>query len=178
MTESYRLATRLVGVADCGVSADINDSFTAYALGSCIAVTAYDPIARVGGLLHFLLPEQTADAGRGRDNPFVCADTGIPELIDRCVRSGAVKRRLRVYAAGGASVVKDAAMFDVGRRNHLSLRRVLWKAGLLLQGEAIGGDCWRNVRLELATGKVWVKEGSLPDMELSAGSFKRQERQQ
>jgi chemotaxis protein CheD len=160
--------TKVIGVADCGVSNDVTDRLTTYALGSCIAVTVYDPIVKVGGLLHFLLPDQTADTPRGRDNPFVYADTGMTLMIDNCLRFGAVKRRLQIYAAGGASVMQDAACFDIGRRNHLSLRRVLWKAGLLLQAEAVGGNCWRTVRLDIGTGKVWVKEGARPDVELSA----------
>jgi chemotaxis protein CheD len=166
---SAALVTRVIGVADCGISADARDSLATYGLGSCIAVTMYDPIAKVGGLLHFLLPEQSAvESSRGRDNPFVCGDTGVAGLIGGCVRMGAVKRRLRVHAAGGANVIPDAAFFDIGRRNHLSLRKILWKEGLLLQAEAVGGDCWRTVRLDIGTGKVWVKEGARPDRELSA----------
>jgi chemotaxis protein CheD len=159
---------KVIGVADCGVSNDGSDLLTTYALGSCIAVTMYDPIVKIGGMLHFLLPDQTAETGRGRDNPFVYADTGVAELVDGCLRLGAAKRRLRVHAAGGASVVRDAAYFDIGRRNHVSLRKVLWKTGLLLQAEAVGGTCWRTVRLDISSGKVWVKEGARPDVELSA----------
>ena len=163
------MSTKVIGIADCVVSSNETDLLTTYGLGSCIAVALYDPITRVGGLLHFLLPDQAAAEIGRRDNPFVCADTGVPEMIARCVRLGAVKRRLRVYAAGGASVVKGGTFFDVGRRNQASLRKVLSKEGLPLTGEAVGGECWRNMRLDMGSGEVWVKEGGLPEVQLSAG---------
>ena len=98
------MATRIIGIADCSVSADARDVLTTYGLGSCIAVTLYDPVARVGGMLHFLLPDQTtAETTRGRANPYVYADTGVAGLIGRCVKIGAAKHRLRVYSAGGAT---------------------------------------------------------------------------
>jgi chemotaxis protein CheD len=150
------------------MSADASDLLTTYALGSCIAVTMYDPVVKIGGMLHFLLPDESEESSRGRDNPYVYADTGVARLIEGCLRLGASKRRLRVHAAGGANVLRDAGFFDIGRRNHLSLRKVLWKAGLLLQAEAVGGDNWRTVRLAIGTGQVWVKEGARPEVELSA----------
>ena len=161
------MSTRIVGVADCIVSADDSDSLTTYALGSCIAVTMYDPVSQVGGLLHFLLPDQAlAESRRALRNAFVSAETGIPEMIDMCVRHGAVKHRLRVCAAGGASVVPDAAIFKIGLCNQVSLKKVLLRAGLLLEAEALGGKCWRSVRLDIGTSKVWVKEGEATEVEL------------
>ena len=50
----------VVGVADCQVTNDVSNVLITYALGSCIAVSIYDPVARVGGLLHFMLPEAPA----------------------------------------------------------------------------------------------------------------------
>lgn len=167
------MPTKVIGVADCGISADEKDVLTTYALGSCIAVTLYDPVSRVGGMLHFLLPNlEAGDTTRRRDNPYVYADTGVADMIEGCLRLGAAKPRLRVCAAGGANVMRDAAFFDIGRRNHLSLRKVLWKKGLLLHAEDVGGDCWRTVRLHMSTGKVWIKKGSLPELELGVTAGK------
>ncbi len=49
-----------------------------YALGSCIAVAMHDPVAKVAGLLHYMLPESAIDAAKAQQNPFMFADTGIP----------------------------------------------------------------------------------------------------
>src|SRR5688572_27024943 len=158
---------RTIGVADCLTSADAAESLITYALGSCVAVVMYDPIAQVGGLLHFLLPDCSLDSTRGRSNPLVYADTGIPILLDRCLQIGARKSRLAVSVAGGANVIADGGFFDIGRRNALSCRKALWKAGLLLRAEALGGAVSRSVRIDIATGKVWIKEAGGASVELA-----------
>lgn len=153
---------RVIGVGDCAVSTDPAESIATYALGSCIGVAVHDPVATVGGVLHYLLPESGLDAERARANPFVFADSGVPELVRLCVEAGAEKRRMIVRAAGGASVVKDRGIFSIGEKNHLSLRKALLKAGLMLHSERTGGGTARSLRLEIGTGDLWIKEGSQP----------------
>ena len=68
--------------------------------------------------------------------------------------------------------MKVAAYFDVGARNYLSLRKVLRSHGLRLLAETVGGHSCRTVRLHIATGEVWVREGANPEIEL-AGSTAR-----
>jgi chemotaxis protein CheD len=151
------MSTIVVGVADCKVSAALCDQVTTYALGSCIGLAVYDPQARVGGLLHFMLPD-SGIATQGERNPYKFADTGIPRLIEETCALGAAKRRLEAWAVGAASMLEIAGGFEIGRRNHQALRRIMWKAGMLLQGEAVGGNQSRSVRLDIATGNVWVQE--------------------
>ena len=54
------------------------------------------------------------------------------------------------------------AVFDIGKRNLLALRKILWKAGILLAGEAVGGGTSRTVRLEIGSGRLWLQEGGGP----------------
>jgi chemotaxis protein CheD len=164
------IRTTTVGVADCAISKDPDETLATYALGSCVAIVMHDPVAKVGGMLHLLLPECSLDSVRGRANPFVYADTGIPELLDRILHLGAQTRRVMVRAAGGASVLNDNGFFDIGRRNHVSVRKALWKAGLLIYAECIGGEVSRSVRLDIGTGNVWVKIGGEPERELAPSS--------
>ena len=110
-----------------------------FALGSCIGLTAYDPVSAVGGLLHFMLPDSTIDPERARVNPCMFADTGIPLLLDRVCKHGGAKRRLAVHAVGGAQMLDQQGVFEIGKRNYLAMRKALWKAGSLLHGEAVGG---------------------------------------
>ncbi|HEX3875750.1 MAG TPA: chemotaxis protein CheD [Bryobacteraceae bacterium] len=147
----------VVGVADCKVSASAGAEVTTYALGSCIGLAVYDPYVKVGGLLHYMLPDSSIMSGTER-NLYKFADTGIPKLIDEVCALGASKKRLDVWAAGAANMLTTAGGFEIGKRNHQALRRILWKAGLLVQAEAIGGNQSRSVRLEIATGKFWVQE--------------------
>lgn len=156
----------VVGMADCRVSGDRDGSLVTYALGSCIALAAWDPLLRLGGLLHFMLPESGVDPEKARRNPWMFADTGIPLLFHRVCEMGAAKRRLVVRAAGGAQMLDERGVFNIGKRNCLAMRKLLWKSGVMLQGEDVGGTLSRNVRLELGSGKLWLKTGAQPEQEL------------
>lgn len=158
----------VVGVADCQVSADPQSTLVTYALGSCIAIMIYDPVARVGGLLHFMLPESALDRTKAQEKPFMFADTGIPLLFQSAYRLGADKRRLVVTAAGGAQMMDPQGVFNIGKRNHLSMRKILWKAGVLLHAEEIGGLLSRTVRLELASGRVMLRGAGEREQEMVA----------
>ena len=80
------------------------------------------------------------------------ADTGVAQLLNRCLELGAVKSRLRVWLAGGSSVMDTRGVFNIGKRNQLAVAKALWKAGLLTLSEDLGGQGSRTVRLELETG--------------------------
>jgi chemotaxis protein CheD len=152
------VALIVVGMADCQVANSTDQILVTYALGSCIGLAVYDSTAKVGGMLHFMLPDSTIDPARGRANPCMFADTGIPLLLDQVCGRGASKRRLIVRAAGGAQMMDRENTFQIGKRNYQAMRRILWKAGVLLQGEAIGGTNSRTIRLEIGTGDLWLQE--------------------
>jgi chemotaxis protein CheD len=149
----------VVGVADCHFCADRNGVLATYALGSCIAIAIHDPVAGVGGLLHFMLPESSIDRNKAETNPFLFADTGIPLLFRGTLERGADARRLVVHLAGGAQMVDDGGVFNIGKRNYLAAKKLLWKNGIMIQGEAVGGNLSRTVRLEVGSGRFWMKEG-------------------
>ena len=152
------MAQIVVGMADCRIATGTGDVLATFALGSCIGLSVYDYRAKVGGLLHYMLPDSTIDPARGRDNPYMFADTGIPLLIKQVCEKGANKRQLVAHAAGGASIMDPNGVFDIGKRNHLALRKILWKCGVLLSGEAVGGCTSRTVRLEIGDGRLWLQE--------------------
>ena len=148
----------VVGMADCRIADAPEQVLATFALGSCIGLTAYDPKTALGGLLHFMLPDSTIDPDKGRLNPFMFADTGIPRLIEMLAARGASKRRLVVHAFGGAQMMDDRNIFEIGKRNCLAMRKILWKVGILLSGEVVGGERSRTVKLEIATGRVVLQE--------------------
>jgi chemotaxis protein CheD len=152
----------VVGMADCRVDADPKSVLVTYALGSCLGLAVYDPIARVGGLLHYMLPESSLDPAGSLTNPYKSADTGIPWLLEGVWKQGASKHRLVICGAGAAQILDDKDLFEIGKRNYLAARRVLWKRGLLLTSEAVGGNTFRTISLEIASGRVVVQEGGRP----------------
>ena len=141
------------------VSRNPEDRIITHALGSCLGITIYDPVAKVGGLLHVMLPLSTIDAAKALENPFMFVDTGVPRLFLDAYKLGAKKENLIVAAAGGASPTgRDREdFFQIGNRNVVMLRKLLWKNGVVLKGSDFGAFDARTMWMELATGDVTVK---------------------
>jgi chemotaxis receptor (MCP) glutamine deamidase CheD len=72
--------------------------------------------------------------------------------------------------------MEEQGYFDIGKRNHVGMRQALWKAGLIVHGEATGGTSARSIRLEVGSGRLWVREGIQPAIELLAGTGHAQRR--
>src|SRR5689334_5229710 len=144
------------------VTSGADRTLSTYALGSCIGLVLYDAKALIGGLLHYMLPDSTIDGARAKSAPYMFADTGIPLLLDEIRSLGANKRNLIAYAAGGAAMMQAGSMFEIGKRNHQALRKLLWKAGILLSGESVGGSVSRTIRLEVGAGRLWLQQGDGP----------------
>jgi chemotaxis protein CheD len=162
--------TIVIGVSDCQVSGQPDSVLVTYALGSCIAISACDPQSKVGGLLHFMLPESSLDAAKARQNPSMFGDSGIQLLIQMLKQKGLNPRRCTWTVTGGAQVLDGQGTFQIGKRNYLAAKKLLWKEGLLISGEAVGGEVSRTVRLELDSGKFWIREGGGREMVLTKNS--------
>lgn len=150
----------VIGIGELVVSNGPGDVLVTHALGSCIAVCLWDPTAHVAGLLHYLLPDSKINPERASTQPATYADTGIPLLLKEAYALGATKQRTIVRLVGGAEVVGGAGSFNVGKRNLLAARNLLWRAGLLIKGEAVGGTVARTVHMGVAQGRIRVSSGS------------------
>jgi chemotaxis protein CheD len=150
----------VVGIAEWRVGT-AGQALSTYALGSCVALAVHDPVAAVGGLLHFMLPDSHLDALRARERPGMFADTGIAFLLDALQRRGADRRRLVAQAAGAASILDPEGVFDIGVRNYEALHRILDNLRIPLTAEACGGNRSRSVRLEIDSGRVVIQEGGV-----------------
>ena len=148
-----------VGVGDMKVSTQRGDLVITHALGSCLGITVHDPVACVGGLLHVMLPLSTIDLVKAERNPFMFVDTGVPKLIVECFRAGAQKQRLEIMVAGGANSQNGDRndLFQIGKRNMIMLRKLLWKNGLLLKSHDVGGSNSRTMSLVIGTGRVMIR---------------------
>jgi chemotaxis protein CheD len=152
-------AIYVVGVADMKLSAEASDSIITYALGSCLGITVYDAEARVGGMLHAMLPQSSIDSKKAGENPYMFVDTGVPELFRQCYRLGGKKERLIVKVAGGACArgAEEDDYFQIGKRNFVMLRKLLWKNGVLINAHDVGGSCPRTMTLDIQTGDVSIR---------------------
>jgi chemotaxis protein CheD len=147
----------VVGVSDMVVSKDPDSVLITYSLGSCIGIAIYDPIVRVGGLLHFMLPESSLDGDKAKRNPSMFADTGIPYLFKSTYDLGAQKKRMRVAVVGGSQILDQQGFFNIGKRNHMAVRKIFWKNQVMIDYEDIGGNGNRTIKLDVANGNIWMK---------------------
>lgn len=147
----------VVGIADMALTGDAATTLVTYALGSCIGVTIFDPVARVGGMLHFMLPQGSLNPEKAAANPYMFADTGVPGLFTRAYQLGAKKERMIVCAAGGAEILADEGHFKIGSRNRTILRKIFWKNNVLIAAEDTGGSHSRTMTLRMSDGHVTVK---------------------
>ncbi len=153
----------IVGVADMKVSADRDDLIVTYALGSCLGVAIYDPVACVGGLLHVMLPLAEIDPVKAKKNPCMFVNTGVLKLLTECYKAGAGKERLVIKAAGGSwfHYTRKEDHFQIGKRNFIILRKILWKNGLLMKSYDIGGNGSRTMFLDIGRGEVTVRSAGI-----------------
>ena len=152
----------VVGVGDCCVTSDPETVLITYALGSCVGLAIYDPVTHVGGLLHFMLPCAPAGAAESGKSPWMYADSAIPLLFHEAYERGAQRNRIRISAAGGAHIMDQTGVFSIGQRNCVALRKILWKAGIMLTAEDTGGTAARTMRLDIATGRVFLRSPGDP----------------
>lgn len=150
----------IVGMADVKVSNCDDETLITYALGSCLGIAVHDPIAGVAGLLHVMLPSSRIDDGKARTQPAMFVDTGVPLLFRECYRLGARKERMTVSVAGGSfSGQADAPdTFQIGKRNMLTLRKLLWKNGVLIHADDTGGaQQSRTMSIQVSSGLVLLR---------------------
>ena len=149
--------TLVVGVADLVVSNDSTAEIVTYSLGSCLGITIYDPVKKIGGLLHLMLPDSTIDAVKASAMPYMFVDTGVPRLFHAAYNLGADRSRLSVKVAGGAQMLDQQGIFNIGLRNFAALEKIIQQNGLRLHAVDTGGLSSRTMRLDLTTGNVSIK---------------------
>ncbi|MDX2052209.1 MAG: chemotaxis protein CheD [Polyangiaceae bacterium] len=150
----------VVGIAEFRVSKDRTQSIITHALGSCLGITVFDEVAGVGGMLHVMMPDSKVALDRAEAFPATFVDTGLPLLFKSSYALGASKSRMVLKVAGGASFGDEAQdVFQIGKRNMVALRKMLWKNGVMIKAEDTGGHESRTLELELGTGRVTVRSG-------------------
>jgi len=136
------------------------DFLVTHALGSCLGLMIYDPVTKVGGLLHAMLPLSKINPQKAEANPYMFVDTGVPEMFKAVYKLGGQKERMVVKAAGCGRPLSNNEMFKIGERNHMVLKKILWKNNVMLKAEDVGGTASRTVHFDLSTGEITISSGS------------------
>jgi chemotaxis protein CheD len=151
----------VIDIADMRISDNPDDTLITYSLGSCIGVAMYDPVLRLGGLIHCMLPLSKVNREKAANRPFMFVDTGVQSMLGKLYEFGMRKNRAVVNVTGAAQVLDDRGVFKIGERNFTVLRKILWKNGLLMNTQEIGGNKSRTVSLEIKTGRFSIKSGGV-----------------
>ena len=152
-------STVTVGISDYKASRQPGTLVT-YALGSCVGVALYDPLTRIGGLSHIMLPSSSLCADGAADDRMKYADTAIPDLVQELERIGAGRASLNAKIVGGANMFKSTGAFHadtIGDRNIAAARSELARLGIPVVAEDVGDSYGRTVYFLLADGKVEVR---------------------
>lgn len=147
----------VVGIAEMAVSNNTALTLTTYSLGSCLGITIYDPVVKVGGLLHIMLPDSTIDSAKAAKQPGMFVDTGVPALFRAAYQLRAEKHRMIICVAGGAQIMDNGGFFNIGARNYDTLKKLFAEHGLRIHADEVGGLVNRTMHLNIATGQVRLK---------------------
>jgi chemotaxis protein CheD len=147
----------MVGMAEFTVSQDPAVTLCTYPLGACLGVAIYDPKTKVGGVMHSLLPASAIDPNRAAERPGMFLDSGLEAMLKRAFALGAQKETLRVIVIGGAQIMDESSLFNIGRRNYEVLTGLLAQQNLKIHAEDVGGRTNRSMQLDIATGEIRLK---------------------
>lgn len=153
-----------VGMADLKIC-KAPDAVTTLGLGSCVGIAIRDPLTKIGGLAHIMLPDSTQITAKTVNIPKF-ADTGAKELVDQLVKAGANRAKLVAKIAGGAQMFAFQGtgneMMAVGERNAKAVRKVLAEMKIPILAEDCGLNYGRTVEFYPETGDYVIKAVGKP----------------
>lgn len=128
-------------------------------LGSCVAITLWHPVRRMGGMCHFLLPSRQRTPAGALDGRF--GDEAIALLMREIKKAGTHSQDYEAHLYGGADTMPDQARlkFNIGERNVEKAWAIIDEFGFQLQSVDVGGNEPRNVTIDLSNGQVVMKRG-------------------
>jgi len=157
----------VVGLGEMQVAGNCSLVLACLGLGSCIGVSAYDPEARVGAMVHIVLPHgNNADSLK---SPTKYANTALPYMVKEMEKLGAAKRRIILKIAGGAkiiSTVPTGSILDIGDRNISAVKDAIFENDLRLKTEELRGTLGRSMWLYIETGVTKLRTTSGPMVEI------------
>ena len=155
-----------VGMADLKVT-EFPNALTTLGLGSCVGICLYDPVSKVTGMAHIMLP--SSKAIRKNENVAKFADTAIVELIKQMEIKGAKKTRFFAKIAGGAQMFSFSSQNDamkIGERNAEAVRIILKELNIPVKADDTGGNFGRTIEFFSADGRLLIKTAGLGIKEL------------
>lgn len=158
----------ILGVGDFGASKTCGDEVITFALGSCVSVILLDPGIRTVGMVHVALPDSSINRDKAMSKPGYFADTGIPALLNEMAKYGCHNRGrgMVVKLCGGANIMDTNDTFQIGKRNALAIKKILWVYGMGAVAEDLGQNFSRTVSVSVESGQVLLSSPGRPNWHL------------
>jgi chemotaxis protein CheD len=130
---------------------------TAVPVGSGLLVCLTNDRESLAAVLHFAQPDSAKQPGEAAQQPARFADTGLALLFEETERLGVAASRCKVRLVGAATVAGQTGSDKVAKRNLLAARSALWRRGVFLDGEDVGGTRARRATVTVENGKLIVE---------------------
>lgn len=145
----------VVGIAELVVASNPALLVTV-GLGSCVGVTLRDPVAKIGGLAHIVLP--SIENSVRKDYPLKYADSALEMAVQMMLDKGCMKHRIEAKMAGGATMFDffDASM-NIGSRNVTAVKDKLAQLRIPVIASDTGGNYGRTIEFHIDTGHLYIK---------------------
>ena len=154
-----------VNFSEMKISNNPAETLVAFSIGSGIGVTVFDPVSGIGGILNFMLPDSTQATGVNPEKvPLMFADTGVPFFLQALFDQGIQPESMKVVIAGGAHIMDQSGMFNIGEKNYAALKDRLANYDIKTHYEDIGGTSSRRLSLEIGSGSSCIKTFGQPEV--------------
>lgn len=148
----------VVGISDLNIASN-GDVLVTYALGSCVGICLYDPVSKVAGLSHIMLPA-ISDFKDSKAQKEKYADAAIELLLSKMLAAGALRIRIRAKIAGGAQMfapVNNTSLAGIGERNVVAVKNELARLKIPITAEDTGKNYGRTLFLDSSDGSMKIK---------------------
>jgi chemotaxis protein CheD len=126
------------------------------AIGSCVVITAFDPVNKIGGMAHVMLPGISPI--KNQLNATRYASNAIDEMLSQLKIFGIKKDNIEICLVGGANVLKRENDF-IGKNNIESIEKLLDEKGINVCVSAVGGFERRTVLFNIGKGRIYYTVG-------------------
>ncbi len=147
----------MVPIAELAATRELGCMLTTQPLGAGLGVALHDPEAKIGGLLHTVLPWSRMDLNQASQQPAMFVDTGVKALLEAMTELGANPKRVRLVAAGAADWISPQPNQSIGVQNALAIEEIAKELGLPLSAMRLGGRDNCSLMLHVASGNAWIK---------------------
>nr|MBF0222749.1 chemotaxis protein CheD [Desulfobulbaceae bacterium] len=157
------MKTVFLGVGDFGATNKPGEVLKTMALGSCVGFIVLEPKSRTVGMAHIALSDSQINPSQATAQPGRFADTAVPALLNLVAQLSKTKQGYIIKLVGGAQVAQMKDTFNIGKRNILAIKKILWQMKLAPVAEDLGGRISRTVTVEVDSGKVELHSPGRPD---------------